>query len=322
MIDDIATGYRRWADVETVGSSPILEGWARGVADSPELLARIAALPPVKRQPNLIFGAARWLGAESGSFADFEAWVLPRWADLVPVVMARSTQTNEAARCAVLLPALRLVDEPIALIEVGASAGLCLYPDRYSYRFVSDNDLIELDPEDGVSEVVISSEMDAAAAPSRLPNVVWRVGLDLAPLDVRDADDLRWLDALIWPEHEARRRRLRDAAGLIALDPPEIVAGDLIDDLPALIARAPADAHVVVMHTAVLMYPEPARRQRFVDLVRSMPDLTWISNEGEGVLPDIARQVDAPVGGRFIVAVDGRPIGLAGPHGQSYTALD
>ncbi len=99
------------------------------------------------------------------------------------------------------------------------------------------------------------------------------------------------------------------------------MAGDLVDDLPALVARAPADARVVVMHTAVLMYPEPARRQQFVDLMRSMLDVTWISNEGENVLPDVAAQVDVPVDGRFIVAVDGRPIGLAGPHGQSYTSL-
>jgi len=48
---------------------------------------------------------------------------------------ARRTQTNEAARCAVLLPALALLPGPLALIVVGASAGLTLLVDRYSYDY-------------------------------------------------------------------------------------------------------------------------------------------------------------------------------------------
>lgn len=321
MTTELAAVYRRWADIETVGSSPIYEAWARGVADDPELLARIAALPPIKRQPNLLFGAARWLGAEAGSFDGFRTWALARWPEVVEVMMARATQTNEAARCAVLLPALAAIDGPIALIEVGASAGLCLYPDRYSYRYETDEGTVALDPDGGPSSVMIPCVMDAPAVPARLPTIAWRAGLDLSPVDVRDAASLRWLDALIWPEHEERRARLQAAAALVALDPPMIVRGDLVDDLAALIARAPTGARVVVMHTAVLMYPDAPRRQQFVDLVTSLPGVTWIANEGEGVVPGVADRVEVPVEGRFIVSVDGEPVGLAGPHGQSYVAL-
>ena len=49
-------------------------------------------------------------------------------------------QTNEAGRCAVLLPVLAALPQPLALLEVGASAGLCLYPDRYAYRYGDHGD--------------------------------------------------------------------------------------------------------------------------------------------------------------------------------------
>ncbi len=47
-----------------------------------------------------------------------------------------------------------------------------------------------------------------------MPEVVWRGGLDLNPLDVRDDDAVRWLQTLVWPEHEDRRARLTAAVGL------------------------------------------------------------------------------------------------------------
>src|SRR5690606_23501967 len=125
------------------------------------------------------------------------------------------------ARCALHVPVLASLPGTLALIEVGASAGLCLYPDRYSYRY---GDRAQLDPEDGPSPVVIETAIEGDVPDvSALPDVVWRAGIDLNPLDVTSEEDVAWLDALIWPEHEERRARLRAAVDLARHDPPLLV---------------------------------------------------------------------------------------------------
>ena len=44
--------------------------------------------------------------------------------------------------------------------------------------------------------------------PGRVPDVAWRAGLDLNPLDVTSADDVRWLQCLLWPGETGRQERL------------------------------------------------------------------------------------------------------------------
>ncbi|PYC61748.1 hypothetical protein C7C45_33155, partial [Micromonospora arborensis] len=107
---------------------------------------------------------------------------------------------------------LAALPQPIALLEVGASAGLNLYPDRYAYRYG--------DHQVGSGEPVLECAASGLEPPVRVPQVVWRAGLDLNPPDVTDPDDVSWLDALIWPEHAHRRARPRAAAAGAAADPP------------------------------------------------------------------------------------------------------
>lgn len=153
MTETLAAAYRNWAEAEARGVSPVYEDWARGIAEHPATLGLIASLPQGKRQPNLVFGAARFVGAPIGSSRDLIAWLAKHWDLVVPTILSRSTQTNEAGRCAVLLPVLSRIAGPLALIEVGASAGLCLYPDRYSYRYASDGATTTLDPAAGPTPI-------------------------------------------------------------------------------------------------------------------------------------------------------------------------
>jgi len=128
MTSPTAAGYERFAAVEARGVSPLYEEWAASIADDDAVLALIDSLPRPKRQPNLVFAAARLAGAPLARYPEFREWLLGRWSAVEPIIQARMTQTNEAGRCAVLLPLLAQIEGPVALIEAGASAGFCLYP--------------------------------------------------------------------------------------------------------------------------------------------------------------------------------------------------
>ena len=90
-------------------------------------------------------------------------------------------------------------------------------------------------------------------------------------LDVAKPDDVAWLEALIWPEQDFRRERLRRAIAVAREDPPLLVAGDLNEQLMSLAGQAPADAALVVFHSAVMGYLSADGRSRFRSLCRYWP---------------------------------------------------
>jgi hypothetical protein len=318
----VAEIYLRFAEMEASGNSPTYVDWASSIARDDEVAALISGLPGNKVQPNLVFAAARKLGAPVGPYASFRGWLIAHWQRVVGVILSHATQTNEAGRCAVLVPVLSRISGPLSLIEVGASAGLCLYPDRYSYLYAAEGRSVALRPDDGGDGVELLCDIDSASLPASLPSVAWRAGIDLNPMDVEDDEQMSWLETLVWPEQEARRERLRAAIRVARRERAELIEGDLVDRLPELVRRAPAGSRVVVFHSAVMIYLAPERRDEFVKLMRSMSEVTWISNEGPGVFPTIAAQVARPIGARMILAVDGSPVALVGAHGQSYESLD
>ena len=308
----LAQEYRDYARFEmATHGSPIYAAICLGLADDPDvggigLLARpgfrtplilLAAVhhlllsgldhPLARYYPSMVGHAARPIDADLyPTFADL---VRGHRAEVERLVATRTTQTNEARRTVVTIPAIGLVakreTESLALLEVGASAGLNLLPDRFGFRIGSRR------VGDERSAVQISCAVEGELlppVPSTMPQIAWRAGLDLNPLDVHDPDTVVWLRALIWPEHLDRMAILAAAVAIARDEPPALFRGDLVDDLPAVAAAVPGSCALVVIETWVLAYVAAERRLAFVaELRRLASDLArpvWlVACEGQAV---------------------------------------
>ncbi|MFI6298976.1 DUF2332 domain-containing protein [Nonomuraea sp. NPDC050790] len=291
-----ADRYRSFGRLEAQGNSPAYAARCEEIAEDAAFLAMLDGLPEPKRQPNLLFGAVRFLGGPVDE--RLRTWATTHWDEVSAVMLARSTQTNEPNRCASLLPLLARLPQPLALVEVGTSAGLCLFPDKYRYEYSGH-------PPFGPPSPVVLACRTEGPLPERMPQVAWRAGIDLNPIDITDPEQTRWLEALVWPEQHERLARLRAALAMARAEPrPLIVRGDLNEHLEELVARAPTGATTVVFHSAVLWYLTPEDRERFARTVRRLP-VRWISNETE----------PGRVGG-CTLSLDGEPVARTGSHGQ------
>jgi hypothetical protein len=308
VLADVAGVYRSYAEREARGRSAAYEALARAFAADPALVRFAATLPPDRRQPNLLFSAARYLLGAPPELATLRGLVGSSPAELAAVITTRRAQTNEPGRCAILLPALAQLRPPLALIEVGASAGLNLLADHYSYDY-GGRRLVGTDP---AGPTLRCEPRGPVPVPAAVPAIAWRAGLELSPLDVTRDDDVRWLESLVWPGEGDRAQRLAAAIAVARRDPPAVHRGDLVTDLPALAATAPAGATLVVWHSSVLYQVSPAGRERFAATVAGL-GATWLSSESPGVVPGTAAPaVDHQM---CVLARDGAPIAHADSHG-------
>jgi hypothetical protein len=139
-----------------------------------------------------------------------------------------------------------------------------------------------------------------------MPDVVTRIGVDLDPVDVTDADDARWLRACVWPDQLERVARLEAAMALAAMAPPLLLQGDAVAVLPDAFARVPADALPVVTTTWVLSQFTLERRLRFlhrIDEAAGGRAVAWVSAEGVGVAPAMPTLGDRRASGHSIVGL-------------------
>ena len=138
--------YRTFARQEARGRSPAYEALAEAVAGDAGVLRFLGRrCRRTSASPTCCSPRPGTCSAPPPTWPRCAPWSAGTRPALAGVMLARRTQTNEPARCALLLPALAQLPPPLALIEVGASAGLTLLVDRYSYDYAGHR-IAGLDP--------------------------------------------------------------------------------------------------------------------------------------------------------------------------------
>lgn len=314
----LAQNFRVFADADCA-SEPLYAALSRAIADDKDIVDLLLAAPYPQRRPVLLFAAmhdlllagvehplARFYRsvARDGEVRGDVEHAFPAFADfcaqqhdaLLASLRERTTQTNEVGRCAGLRLVLATLENrrPIALIDVGCSAGLNLLVDRYRFDYhLPDASVCTIGPD---SPVVIPAAFEAGAFPSdrgAMPAIVERSGIDLAPLDVHHARDARWLRACVWPSDVERHSRLSNAIAFARETTLDLHRGDVNDRLIAIVEGLDRDVRPVVFHSWVVSYFDHAARTRFAEAARAIVterDGVWISAEASGVVPGL----DAP----------------------------
>jgi hypothetical protein len=288
---ELASSFLRFSEQECKVTSPLYFSLSLIVASDRQLLDVARACREGQPAPNLFFAAVQFLllgGVDhplreyypnlagggpkpTDQLGDvFRDFVLRNRSAIEQVLRRRLVQTNEVNRCTYLLPAFCRLSalagrRPIALIEIGTSAGLNLCFDRYDCQYG-----------DGLSHGLSSSAVKLQTVlrgPNRpplnlpLPAIHSRTGVDLNIIDLNDPQALPWMKSLVWPEHRERYRRLEAAAVVVSQVRPRMLEGDGIELLPQLIRTIPADVLPCIFHTHVANQLSQAKRDMLVAVI-------------------------------------------------------
>jgi hypothetical protein len=343
--------FRFFAATQCRGRSLVYETLSQGVAGDDALLDLLLRTPGEQRRPSLLFAAVNFLlashpdaalaayypvhggrrPADSQLTAAFSTFCTEHAEKLGGLLRSGSTQTNEIRRCVVLRLALSHVSRcwpgPVALVEVGASAGLNLLFDRYRYRVGKQQDT----PAAG-SPVLVSAGLRGSAPAGRLlgavPEIISRLGVDLNPVQLADPGQRAWLEAFIWPEDTSGLATLRGAIDLaISAGIPPVVRGDATADTARLIAALPGRGPVVVFTATLLSYLDAGARMAFAaqleEAARLRP-VAWAFAEAPGLMAAAGLQVPAlkgPLAQRNALSLAGVSLLSPGHRDDSLLAL-
>ena len=292
---EVAAG---WATPDAPPSWRLTAALFGVIAGHDALLRRMAALPPDRLPALLASAAIAFLvrrdrpqplagyfpepGAaqpefDDGFFPAARAFCSERLDDIAAVCDGRRYQMNEVARCtqiALGIAATAPPGEPVALVDLGTGAGFGLHLDRYRYRVGAVTG--------GPSAAAVTLDCEPRGAgqppPAALPPIAERAGIDVRPVDAADPAARDWLEACAPPE-ETALSRLAAALDLAARHPAPIVAGDVVDALPGVLASLDAP-RVVVTDAYLAVFLPPDRRARLAGILaeegRTRP-VTWLS---------------------------------------------
>ncbi|ALC90031.1 hypothetical protein AM500_09750 [Bacillus sp. FJAT-18017] len=267
--------FKAFAERECKGSSKLYESISLKLAEDPYVLELCSHAPLGQPVPNLLYGAVHYLllkekdhplarfyasidskpQSPEAAFPHFKNFCAAHREKIIELLQIKMVQTNEVRRCGYLFPTFNYIytktNKPLALIEIGTSAGFQLLWDHYSYSY--NKGTIYGSRE---SELVIQTEVIGKGKPLfpySLPPVQARYGIDLHINDMRNEEDSLWMKALIWPEHQTRRELFEKAEQCMQQNQGKItfIEGNGVDLLPAIAGGIPDEITIVVFHTHV-----------------------------------------------------------------------
>jgi hypothetical protein len=293
-----------WSPADAPASWRLTAAQFEALRDDVELQAIAATIPP-DRLPPLLFAAAAtslvlelepqplrdWfpsvgrpqpvLGDHFGE--QYRAFCLDQRERLLELCAAHRYQMNEVGRCADLLPALPTGADgrEIALIDIGTGAGLALHLDRYRYVFhdAAGGPATVGDPD---SSVVLETEVRGALPLPRVagvPRIADRVGIDVEPLNLVDAQVLAWLAACV-PQEIGAVTRFHRAVDVAVANPARTVRGEALAALPDVLATIPDELLVCVVDSYVHVFfgeDELTAFRELIDRAGAERDLDWVS---------------------------------------------
>jgi len=333
------------------GRSLVYEALSKAIPSNDELLDLLMHTPSDQRRPSLLFASVNCILAahpdselasyypihggrrpvDDNLISTFAAFCAEHSDGLGRLLRTGSTQTNEIRRCAALRLALGYIGEqwngPVALVEVGASAGLNLQFDQYSYQIGNQATGSEAD-----SSVLISCELRGEASAGQLqrpvPEVTSRLGIDMQPVQLSDPTARAWLEAFIWPEDVNGLATLRGAMELaLSAGIPPVVPGDAAVDTVRLLADLPGSEPIVVFTASLLSYLSARSRAAFLgqlDEIAQNRPVAWAFTETPGLVAATSVSVPAlhgPLAKRNTVYLVGVSMRARGRQDDTLIAL-
>ncbi len=285
--------FASFAARECRGSSELYEHLALHIAGDDWLLELASHARQGQPVPNLLLGAVHYLlisgyehelaafygsvaddprKAEGRAFSCFQSFCQRYRGEIIALLKDKRVQTNEVRRCAYLYPSFcyiyKLTKKPLALVEIGTSAGLQLLWDQYSYSYGTDKLYGNKE-----SKVAIRSTIKGDAEPFLLPDsppVAARIGIDLHKNDLSDTEDRLWLQALIWPEHKERLVLFEQASASFNKRDVRLVEGDGVAMLAEITAQIPENTTLCVFHTHVANQMSNETKAELLEKVRRL----------------------------------------------------
>ena len=170
-------------------------------------------------------------------------------------------QTNETRRSIALLAAFLCFAESwkgdIDMLEIGASAGLNMNWDIYTYKTKSWAWGAE-------GPVQIDTDWNGAPPPIADIAVRNRAACDLNPLDISDEAQRLQLKSYIWPDQPERLARFDGAVALARETGVCVERADAAEWLARKLSARAEDAATIVYHSVFLQYPPREAREAIV----------------------------------------------------------